>query len=168
MNINKKILVSDYDQTFYLNNSDIEINKKAVSKFRKEGNIFVIATGRSYLDFHNKVEMYNFEYDYVIINHGATILDKNGNVLANFPINNGIINDLKEDLQLNKSIKFFCCSKLESRVGFDHSDLTKIHVKYNLEEEVTLINKVINDKYANYINSYNFNKYCNKGYPCLL
>ena len=158
MNINKKILVSDYDQTFYLNDLDIEINKKAVSKFRKEGNIFVIATGRSYLDFHNKVEMYNFEYDYVIINHGATILDKNGNVLANFPINNGIINDLKEDLQLNKSIKFFCCSKLESRVAFNHSDLTKIHVKYNLEEEVTLINKVINDKYANYINSYNVNE----------
>lgn len=80
MNANKKILVSDYDQTFYLNDEDIEINKKAVAKFRKEGNIFIIATGRSYFDFHNKVDMYNFEYDYVIINHGATILDKNDNV----------------------------------------------------------------------------------------
>ena len=30
MNTNKKILVSDYDQTFYLNDEDIEINKKAV------------------------------------------------------------------------------------------------------------------------------------------
>ena len=47
---------------------------------------------------------------------GLVNLDKNGNVLANFPINNGIINDLKEDLQLNKSIKFFCCSKLESQM----------------------------------------------------
>ena len=45
----KKVLVSDYDQTFYINDEDIEKNKLAVSEFRKEGNIFVIATGRSYL-----------------------------------------------------------------------------------------------------------------------
>ena len=101
MNANKKILVSDYDQTFYLNDEDIEINKKAVAKFRKEGNIFVIATGRSHFDFHNKVDKYNFEYDYVIINHGATILDKNDKIFANFSINNEIINNIKKDLQLD-------------------------------------------------------------------
>ena len=152
--MNPKILVSDYDQTFYLNDEDIEMNKKAVSKFRKEGNIFVIATGRNYFDFHNKVELYNFEYDYVIINHGATILDKNGNVLANFSINNEIINKIKEDLQLEKSIKYFCCSKLESRVDFEHRDLTKIGVIYNSKEEAMFMNNIINNKYSNYVNSY--------------
>ncbi len=154
MNTNKKILVSDYDQTFYLSDEDIEKNKKAVDKFRKEGNIFVIATGRSYFDFHNKVDMYNFEYDYVIINHGATILDNNDNVFANFSINDEIINNIKEDLQLEKSIKGFCCSRLESRVDFDHKDLTKINVKYNSKEEAMTINEIINSKYSNYINSY--------------
>ena len=57
VNVNKKILVSDYDHTFYLNDENIENNKEAVDRFRKEGNIFVIATGRSYFDFHNKVNM---------------------------------------------------------------------------------------------------------------
>lgn len=154
MNTSKKMLVSDYDQTFYLSDEDIEKNKKAVDKFRKEGNIFVIATGRSYFDFHNKVDMYNFEYDYVIINHGATILDNNDNVFANFFINDEIINNIKEDLQLEKSIKGFCCSRLESRVDFDHKDLTKINVKYNSKEEAMTINEIINSKYSNYINSY--------------
>ena len=154
MNVNKKVLVSDYDQTFYLNDEDIEINKKAVAKFRKEGNIFIIATGRSYFDFHNKVDMYNFEYDYVIINHGATILDKDDNIFSNFSINNKIVNNIKKDLQLNKSIKKFCCSKLESRVDFEHSNLTKINIKYNSKKEAMLINKVINNKYADYVNSY--------------
>ena len=79
MKIDPKMLVSDYDQTFYLNDEDIEKNKQAVAKFRKAGNIFVIATGRSYLDFFNKLEIYNFEYDYLIINHGATILDAYNN-----------------------------------------------------------------------------------------
>ena len=50
----KKILVSDYDQTFYLNDEDIEKNKTSVKKFRDKGNIFIFATGRSYMDFMKK------------------------------------------------------------------------------------------------------------------
>ena len=77
----KKLLVSDYDQTFYINDEDIEKNKIAVNEFRKKGNIFVIATGRSYADFMKKKNQYNIEYDYLIINHGATILDKKENII---------------------------------------------------------------------------------------
>lgn len=152
--MDKKILVSDYDQTFYLNDEDIEKNKKAVKKFRDEGNIFIIATGRSYLGLCDKVNLYNLEYDYVIINHGATILDKNSNIIANFSIKNEIINSIKEDLQLEKSINYYCCNKLESMIDFKHNNITKINVRYNSNEESMLFNKIINTKYSNYINSY--------------
>lgn len=154
MNIDKKILVSDYDKTFYLNDEDIEKNKIAINEFRKRENIFIIATGRSYFDFHNKVDLYKFNYDYVIINHGATILDKNDNILANFPIKDEIIPEIKNDLKLEKSIKGFCCSKLESRVDFNHKDLTKINVGYNSKNEAISINININNKYSQFINSY--------------
>lgn len=154
MNIDKKILVSDYDKTFYLNDEDIEKNKIAINEFRKRENIFIIATGRSYFDFHNKVDLYKFYYDYVIINHGATILDKNDNILANFPIKDEIIPEIKNDLKLEKSIKGFCCSKLESRVDFNHKDLTKINVGYNSKDEAISINININNKYSQFINSY--------------
>ena len=56
-----KILISDYDQTFYINDKDIEKNKLLVKKFRIEGNIFVFATGRSYEDFKNAVNKYSLE-----------------------------------------------------------------------------------------------------------
>lgn len=151
---NKKILISDYDQTLYLNDEDMEKNKVAIKNFREKGNIFVIATGRSYLDFHNKVDLYNFEYDYVIINHGATILSKDNDVFTNFSIKNEIIGNIKNDLQLEKSIKGFCCSRLDSRVDFNHKDLTKINVRYNSKEEAMIINKTINNKYSNFVNSY--------------
>lgn len=154
MDVNKKIFVSDYDQTFYLNDEDIEKNKIAINEFRKKGNIFVIATGRSYFDFQNKVDEYNINYDYVIINHGATILDKNNNILINFPIKNEIIPHIKNDLQLEKSIKGFCCSELESRVDFNHKSLTKINVRYNSKEEAMKINDNINAKYFEFVNSY--------------
>ena len=150
----KKILVSDYDQTFYLNDEDIRRNKKAVNCFRKKENIFVIATGRNYFDFHNKVNLYNFEYDYVIINHGATILDRDDNIYYNFSINNKIINSIKENLQLDKSVKYYCCSKLESNVDFNYNELTKIYVKYNTKEEAMEVNKFIGSKFSDYINSY--------------
>ena len=94
----KKLLVSDYDQTFYLDDFDIEKNKKAVTKFKSKKNIFVIATGRSYYDFYNKQKKYNFNFDYAILNHGTTIINKNGKVLTNISINNDIIEDIKENL----------------------------------------------------------------------
>lgn len=154
MSTYKKILVSDYDQTFYLNDEDIEKNKIAINRFREKGNIFVIATGRSFFDFKNKSDLYDIDYDYVIINHGATVLNKNNNITYNFSINNEIINELKQDLEIEKSIKTFCCSELESRVDFDYKNLTKIHVKYNDKETAMTINDKINKKYDKYINAY--------------
>lgn len=151
------MLVSDYDQTFYLNDEDIEKNKKAVKEFQNKGNIFVIATGRSYLDFKDKLDMYNFDYDYVILNHGATIMDIDNNMIANYLIDNDIVNSIKEDLELDKTINQFNCSKLESRVDFNHKDLTKIHAKYNSKEEAMNISNIINNKYSNYVTSYYVN-----------
>ena len=119
----------------------------------------MIATGRSYYDFCNKINEYNIEYDYVIINHGTTILDKNNNIFSNFEIDNMVVNSIKNDLELEKSISHFCCSKLESRVDFNHLNLTKINVRYNTLEEALDMSRKINEKYSDYVNAYYVN--CN-------
>lgn len=150
---NIKMIVSDYDQTFYINDEDIEINKIYVNKFMNLGNLFVIATGRSYLDFHNKLDIYNFNYDYAILNHGTTIIDKNDNVLFNIEIPNEIILQIQNDLNLNESLNYFCCS-VDSNVSFDHKNLTKIHVKYNSKEYALNKANYINNKYGNYVKAY--------------
>ena len=152
--LNPIILVSDYDQTLYLNDEDMERNKENIRKFREKGNKFVIATGRSFLDFKKKVHLYNFEYDHVILNHGGTILDKNDNIIASYFIDEKIVDDIKNILQLQESIKSFCCSELESRVDFTDNNLTKIHVKYNTKEKAMDITKAIHDKFSNYVNLY--------------
>ena len=123
-----KVLVSDYDDTFYISDDDIENNKKWVDVFRKNNNKFIIATGRSYMDFKNEVYKYNFAYDYVILNHGATVMDNEDNILMNFVINNDISN-LIGDILKEKAIKSsFCTSLLASRVSLEHGELTKINV----------------------------------------
>lgn len=150
----KQIIVSDYDQTFYINDEDIEKNKNAIKKFMSKGNIFIIATGRSFQDFKNKVDAYNIIYDYVILNHGATVLNSNDEIIFNVAINNNIISDIKKDVCLEKLVSHFCCSTLESRVDFNHTNLTKINVEYNSKEEAMSINDKINKKYYKYVNSY--------------
>lgn len=149
----RKILVSDYDQTFYLNDEDIEKNKKSVEEFRKKGNILVFATGRSYFDFMNKAEQYKLKWDYLIINHGATIIDKNNNIISNYTIDNDVIKNIKKDLEIEKAIKYFCCNLENSRTNFDDKDLTKIHAKYE-KNKAEQINSLINKKYAEFVNCY--------------
>lgn len=149
----KKILVSDYDQTFYLNDEDIEKNKKSVENFRKKENIFIFATGRSYFDFMNKAERYKLKWDYLIINHGATILDKNNNIISNYTIDNNIIKNIEKDLEIKKSINHFCCKLENSRTDFNDKDLTKIYAKYE-KDKAEQINSLINKKYSEFVNCY--------------
>ena len=149
----RKILVSDYDQTFYLNDKDIEKNKKSVENFRKQENIFIFATGRSYFDFMNKAEQYKLKWDYLIINHGATILDKNNNIISNYTIDNDVIKNIKKDLEIENAIKYFCCNLENSRTNFNDKDLTKIYAKYE-KDKAEQINSLINKKYSEFVNCY--------------
>ena len=165
----KKILVSDYDKTFYLNDEDIEKNKIAVEKFRKQGNVFVIATGRSYYDIQKKINEYKINYDYLIINHGASILSEKDEIIYNFSIENEIISKIRNDLELNiqnmkvdlendasktQTNKYFCCKGKASRLDFNNKDLTKINIKLDSEEMANKINNMMNDKYSENINCY--------------
>lgn len=149
-----KVLVSDYDQTFYLNDDDLKKNKEAVKEFRNKGNIFIFATGRSHIDFLNKVNEYNLEYDYVILNHGSTILDKDGNVISNYPIKKDVIKEIVDDLDIDNSISHFFCNIENSRCNINDKDINKINVKYKDREKALEIKKLLDKKYYNYINSY--------------
>ena len=53
-----KIIFSDYDGTLDTSENDIAKNIEAIKKFRDKGNLFVIATGRSYLDLKRKLDLF--------------------------------------------------------------------------------------------------------------
>ena len=92
----RELLVSDYDGTFYRSDEEIEQNIKYVERFRKKGNLFVIATGRSYLDYMEKEKKYAIKCDYVILNSGATILKDDKIVCAPYLTNEVPENKLKK------------------------------------------------------------------------
>lgn len=72
----KKILVSDYDQTLHVNEHDLKINLKFIERFRKEGNKFIIATGRPFPSIVQEIERYNIDYDYLTCVDGLESFNK--------------------------------------------------------------------------------------------
>lgn len=70
-----KVLVSDFDGTLFCNIDELKINKQAVKKFRKQGNLFIIATGRNLTSIKKEIEHLNITFDYLICNDGALIFN---------------------------------------------------------------------------------------------
>ena len=76
-----KIIASDYDGT--LNHGGIDKKKKnAISKWRKEGNIFSVISGRGAPDLIRIYKKDNFECDYLIADNGAVIMKPNGEIVC--------------------------------------------------------------------------------------
>ena len=150
----KKMLVSEYDGTFYTDEDNVKLNVEEVEKFRRLNNLFVIATGRSYYDFGKKKKKYDIKYDYLVINHGATILNKEEETISNYVIDENVKLDLVKELDLQDQETMFACSGLESRVSIKNKNITKINKKYRTLEEAKEINDYINKKYKDKVESY--------------
>lgn len=154
-----KILISDYDNTFYINDKDIKINTQYLNEYLKNKNKFIIATGRSFDDLIKEQEKYNFHYNYAILNHGATIIDNNKNIIENINIEKPILKKLKETLRIKESEKYFCCNKKESRLPFNNN-ISKINIKYKDKQTIKKVIKELNENYKNYINVYYISTNC--------
>lgn len=149
----RKILVSDYDDTFFVNEKDIRNNLKKVDEFRNQNNIFIIATGESYQDFQEKIDKYNIKTDYIALNHGATII-KDDKIIKNYIIADDLKEKIVKLLDIDKSISHFACSKKESRLSLKDSLLTKINVTYQTKEQADKIKAKLLDKFKEQINVY--------------
>lgn len=151
----RKIIFSDYDGTLDTSEEDIVKNMEAINRFRKEGNLFVIATGRSYLALKRKLDLYPISFDYLIVNHGGVILDKNEKTIEAcfIPQNIGIkiFNEVKLDSNVEKITLF---DTLRQDIEEISDELTKIMLEMKNESSARELSNKINMKYKNYVKSY--------------
>ncbi len=151
----KKIIFSDYDGTLDTSEEDITKNIEAIKKFREEGNLFVIATGRSYLDLKRKLDVYPFPFDYLILNHGGVILDKNENKIevCNIPkkATSAILDSIKNDSGVNRVILF---EALKSDILEVSERITKIMLEMKNESSARNLSKKINEEFNLFVKSY--------------
>lgn len=147
------ILVSDYDRTFYINDDEIIDNINAISKWRCNENYFVIATGRAYESIKKEIDKFNIKYDYLIIEHGACILDNKGNIIKSYIIDDGILKSIKKYFKENKYDKHII--SCENKYTYLDSDrITRIHIAYTKAEELKYNFNKFNDIYVNKVNCY--------------
>jgi len=81
------LLVSDYDDTFYLNRYNIKLNVRKIHEFRNAGNLFAIATGRGFQSIKAAIKEHSIPYDYLICMDGAATFDQQDNILGQYPFN---------------------------------------------------------------------------------
>lgn len=161
----EKIFVTDYDNTFYTNDKDIKKNIDKVNKFRELNNIFVIATGRAYENIIEEINKFNIKYDYLIINHGSTIINNKNEIIENHTIENSIQDSLISNLDIYDNNNFFCCTSLTNYYKQDMykshiiKDLTKIHKAFSSLDTAKKVNEKLNFIYKDKIITHIIEKY---------
>lgn len=149
----KKILISDYDGTFYQNDIDIKKNIDKVNEFRTLDNLFVLATGRSYVDLKQKIDKYEIPYDYLILNHGALLLSKDLEILKVFTLDKELVDSLLEYVSDNKDIcDVILISTFDKNVT-DTLNIVKIMLKIYSYDKALEVKNYIDKSYTN-IRSY--------------
>lgn len=153
--MNKKVLVVDYDRTLFVNNNDMLNNIKAINNFRSKGNIFVIATGRTYSSLKKEINKHKIQYDYLILNHGALVIKNDNTALFHYKIDKSILLDVNDYLTKLKAKNIFYSYYLEDTNDINNPDISKLTAKFssNLDNFKEIIMNIIK-KYNNALNIY--------------
>lgn len=153
--MNKKVLVVDYDRTLFINNSDMLNNINSINKFRENGNIFIIATGRTYNSLKKEIDKYNIEYDYLILNHGSLVIKKDKSTLFHYKIDKNILFDITNYLSKYKPRSVMYSYYTEDTNDINNPDISKITIGF--QKDIETFKKVMMDvvkKYNNKLNIY--------------
>ncbi len=97
-----KLLVSDFDGTYFIDDISIKENNAEIKKFREKGNLFMLSSGRSFKSLKEMTKKYKIEYDYLSCCDGSILYDKNDNILIKFDLDMHILSSF---LKLKKYAK---------------------------------------------------------------
>lgn len=117
------MIVSNYDGALLNGKQTLIENIEAIKEFRKESNLFVIATERNFYSIKQEIELYKIPYDYLICNNGSVILDNNYNILNYKSINEETLKEI---------LKYFEMYKMQKPILYDTQG--KVHSKKNVVE----------------------------------
>ncbi|MBM6798898.1 HAD family phosphatase, partial [Coprobacillus cateniformis] len=77
-----KMLFSDMDGTIIdFNEMKHEHDKEMLEELKKQGHLIAFNTGRNFQEAHYCIDKHHFPYDYLVLNNGAHIVNKEGKEL---------------------------------------------------------------------------------------
>ena len=96
-----KLLVSDYDGTFATSDEDIKINCKLLKKFIKNGNHFLLSSGRPLNSLKRQVEMYEIPYTYLGVSDGNFLYNKEDKLIMENHMSSDILEKISDIKRLD-------------------------------------------------------------------
>ena len=130
-------------------------NINSINKFRENGNIFIIATGRTYNSLKKEIDKYNIEYDYLILNHGSLVIKKDKSTLFHYKIDKNILFNITNYLSKYKPKIVMYSYYTEDTNDINNPDISKITIVF--QKDIETFKKVMMDivkKYNNKLNIY--------------
>ncbi|MCD2502256.1 HAD family hydrolase [Clostridium sp. NSJ-145] len=125
----RKMLASDLDGTLLFKGKVSDENKKALKKFKTNGGIFSLSTGRAYNEIENIIKEMDIRPDYFILNNGALILDDKAEIIHKSDL------DYKATKEILAYIKKYT-DMVSIQTGFKSyaivSKLTKLKIKIRM------------------------------------
>ena len=97
-----QLIVSDFDGTYFTNEESIKINNEYIKEFRKNGNLFMLSSGRSFKSLKEMSIKYNIPYDFLSCCDGSILYNNKDNLVIKYSLDNTI---LKKFLSLKRYTK---------------------------------------------------------------
>lgn len=126
-----KLLASDIDGTLLLNKKIHHKSIENIDKFKNDGNLFILSTGRALYELDNIISEYNLDVDAYVLCNGAFILDSNFNIIENYKINASIVYEISKYVL---ELKGFRVSVLNGYKNYilKNKDILKLKNIFNL------------------------------------
>ncbi len=185
----KKLLVSDYDGTFFTGDEkQVKKNVNAVKKWIDHGHVFAFGTGRDVVNMQYEYDRFQVTYDYLVGVNGAYVCDDKGNVLYKRTIDNKIAREIIDILEPDSKGQLLVQNGVDGAyvINYNPEDeeimklynkVTKIYnqtpqeaLNYDVVsvgcrtekfEDAKRLNDIVNERYSEYVSSFNNLTYVN-------
>lgn len=129
--MSKKILFSDFDGTLYINGTVNEQDRNAIRRWRADGNLFAMASGRDLNALKTHLIEENVEWDFLLCLNGAEAYDHCDRLLFETPIDIKILPGLYRSVVQDDGWANVCCGSRGERVRTPNCTLfNNDHVHY--------------------------------------
>ncbi len=123
----RNLLVSDFDNTYYLGDILTYYNNHKIKEFIEKENIFAFATLRSYKIMRQKIKQLNLIFNYLSLCNGSVLLDNNLNLLFEQLISDDIVLKI---LNILKNYKGHVSTDLvDSKDEITENDCVRISIR---------------------------------------
>ncbi len=138
-----KLLASDIDGTLLLNRKIHHKSIENIDRFKNDGNLFILSTGRALCELDSIINEYKLDVDAYVLCNGAFILDKSLNIIEDFKIDSDIVYKISKYVLSTNNFTLFVLDGYKSYL-IKSKNILKARNLFNLNSLKKIYKMLIN------------------------